>query len=202
MDDVSTSGDNLKEEAVPATATHLQPVTNPPPAMLETLFREHYNQIYRTAYRVTGSADDAEDVLQTVFLRLARREETLDLSPSPGAYLHRAAINASLDLVRSRAVSKPVQLEDVEAELSINPKLSPAAQHEDRELRRLIQQAVSRLGSTASEMFVLRYFEGYGNREIAEMLNTSQMVVGVVLHRARTRLRKEIGEFLEEYHEA
>jgi RNA polymerase sigma-70 factor (ECF subfamily) len=202
MDDVSTSGDNLKEEAVPATATHLQPVPDPPPGMLESLFREHYDQIYRTAYRVTGSGSDAEDVLQTVFLRLARREGEVDLSPSPGAYLHRAAINASLDLVRSRATSKPVALEDVEAELRTNPSLSPAAQHEDRELRRLIQQAVARLGATASEMFVLRYFEGYGNREIAEMLNTSQMVVGVVLHRARTRLRREIGEFLEEYHEA
>jgi RNA polymerase sigma-70 factor (ECF subfamily) len=201
MDDVSTNGDNLKEEAVPATATHLQPVPNPPPGMLESLFREHYDQIYRTAYRVTGSGSDAEDVLQTVFLRLARREE-VDLAPSPGAYLHRAAINASLDLVRSRATAKPVALEDVEAELRTNPNLSPAAQHEDRELRRLIQQAVSRLGATASEMFVLRYFEGYGNREIAEMLNTSQMVVGVVLHRARTRLRREIGEFLEEHHEA
>ena len=202
MDDVSTSGDNLKEEAVPATATHLQPVPDPPPGMLESLFREHYDQIFRTAYRVTGSASDAEDVLQTVFLRLARREGGLDLSPSPGAYLHRAAINASLDLIRSRANSKPVSLDDVEDELRTNPNLSPAAQHEDRELRRLVQQAVARLGATASEMFVLRYFEGYGNREIAEMLNTSQMVVGVVLHRARTRLRKEIGEFLEEYHEA
>ena len=202
MDDVSTSGDNLKEEAVPATAMHLQPVPEPPPGMLESLFREHYDQIFRTAYRVTGSASDAEDVLQTVFLRLARREGNLDLSPSPGAYLHRAAINASLDLVRSRAHSKPVSLDDVEDELRTNPSLSPAVQHEDRELRRLVQQAVTRLGATASEMFVLRYFEGYGNREIAEMLNTSQMVVGVVLHRARTKMRKEIGEFLEEYHEA
>lgn len=187
---------------MPATATHLQPVPDPPPGMLESLFREHYDQIFRTAYRVTGSASDAEDVLQTVFLRLARREGGLDLSPSPGAYLHRAAINASLDLVRGRSNAKPVSLDDVEAELKANPNLSPAAQHEDRELRRLVQQAVARLGATASEMFVLRYFEGYGNREIAEMLNTSQMVVGVVLHRARTRLRKEIGEFLEEYHEA
>ena len=187
---------------MPATAKHLQPVADPPPGALESLFREHYDQIFRTAYRVTGSAADAEDVLQTVFLRLARREEGLDLSPSPGAYLHRSAINASLDLVRSRANAKPVALEDVEAELATSAKLSPAAQHEDRELRRLIQQAVSRLGATASEMFVLRYFEGYGNREIAEILNTSQMVVGVVLHRARTKMRKEIGLFLEEYHEA
>lgn len=204
MDDVFTSGDNLKEEAVPATAQHLQPVPHPPPGALESLFREHYDQIFRTAYRVTGSADDAEDVLQTVFLRLARRDEgLLDLSPSPGAYLHRAAINASLDLIRSRAGSRPVSLEDVEAELSSAASgSSPAAQHEDKELRRLIQQAVTRLGPTASEMFVLRYFEGYGNREIAEMMKTSQMVVGVVLHRARTKLRKEIGLFLEEYHEA
>lgn len=187
---------------MPATATHLQPVPDPPPGMLESLFREHYDQIFRTAYRVTGSASDAEDVLQTVFLRLARREGGVDLQPHPGAYLHRAAINASLDLVRGRANAKPVSLDDVEDELRTNPKLSPAAQHEDRELRKLVQQAVARLGATASEMFVLRYFEGYGNREIAEMLNTSQMVVGVVLHRARTRLRKEIGEFLEEYHEA
>ena len=187
---------------MPATAMHLQPVPNPPPGALESLFREHYDQIFRTAYRVTGSASDAEDVLQTVFLRLARRTGEWDLKPHPGAYLHRAAINASLDLVRSRTTARSVQLEDAEAELMSNPNLSPAAQHEDRELRRLIQQAVGRLGTTASEMFVLRYFEGYGNREIAELLNTSQMVVGVVLHRARTRLRKEISEFLEEYHEA
>ncbi len=51
-------------------------------------------------------------------------------------------------------------------------------------------------------MFVLRYFEGYANREIAEMLGTSQMVVGVMLHRSRTRLRKEIGQYLEKHHEA
>jgi len=64
----------------------------------------------------------------------------------------------------------------------------------------LIRQAVGRLGVTAAEMFVLRYYEGYDNREIAGLLGTSQMVVGVVLHRARTKLRKEIGHYLEKHH--
>ncbi len=51
-------------------------------------------------------------------------------------------------------------------------------------------------------MFVLRYYEGFENREIAEMLGTTQMVVGVMLHRARARMRKEIGQYLEKHHEA
>src|SRR3954464_9722903 len=194
-------GDNLKEDAVPAAVTQLKPNISPPPGELERLFREHNDLVFRTAYRVTGSPADAEDVLQTVFLRLAKRAE-VDLAPSPASYLHRAAINASLDLLRSRTTAKSVALEDVENQLTESSSLNPEAKHEDRELRKLIQTAVSRLGASAAEMFVLRYFEGYGNSEIAEMMGTSQMVVAVTLHRSRTRLRKEIGNYLEKHHEA
>jgi RNA polymerase sigma factor (sigma-70 family) len=116
--------------------------------------------------------------------------------------LHRAAVNASLDLVRSRTTAKSVALDDLETDLTENPSLNPEAQHADSELRKLIQRAVTRLGASAAEMFVLRYFEGYGNSEIAEMTGTSQMVVGVTLHRSRARLRKEIGNYLEKHHEA
>ena len=80
--------------------------------------------------------------------------------------------------------------------------LNPEVRHADRELRKLVQQAVARLGSTAAEIFVLRYFEGHGNKEIAEMLDMSPMVVGVTLHRSRARLRKEIGNYMEKHHEA
>jgi len=46
-------------------------------------------------------------------------------------------------------------------------------------------------------MFVLRYFEGYDNHEIADMLGTSQLVVGVLLHRARTKMKKQLNRMLE-----
>ncbi len=193
-------GDNLKEGPVQAAVTHLKPLPEPPKE-LERLFREHNELVFRTAYRVTGSAEDAEDVLQTVFLRLARREE-VDLAPSPASYLHRAAINASLDLVRSRTTARAVALDDVMDDLPERSSLSPEARQQDRELRKLIQQAVSRLGASAAEMFVLRYFEGYGNSEIAELLGASPMVVAVTLHRSRAKLRKEIGSYLEKHHEA
>jgi RNA polymerase sigma-70 factor, ECF subfamily len=170
-------------------------------AELEGLFQAHHGRVFRTAQRITGSAADAEDVLQTVFLRLVKGQEDYDLSRNPEAYLSRAAINASLDLLRSRTRSKVVGLDDVNADTLVSGFRNPETAHADKELQTLVRQAVARLGKTAGEMFVLRYYEGFDNKEIAGLLNTSPLVVGVVLHRARTKLRKEIGHYLEKHHE-
>ena len=183
-----------------AAVRTLRPVPNPR-GELETLFRAHQDRVFRTAQRITGSAADAEDVLQTIFLRLVKSQATHDLSENPGAYLSRAAVNASLDLMRSRSRSKSMGLEDANADAIRSTSRNPEIQQIDRELQKLIRQAVARLGTTAGEMFVLRYYEGYENQEIAKMLGTSHLVVGVVLHRARTKLRKEIGRYLEKHHE-
>jgi RNA polymerase sigma-70 factor, ECF subfamily len=176
-------------------------VTNQPASELETLFQAHHGRVFRTAQRITGSAADAEDVLQTVFLRLVKGQDDYDWSRNPEAYLSRAAINASLDLLRSRSRSKIVAMDDSEVETIPTTYKNPETVHADRELQTLVREAVSRLGKTAGEMFVLRYYEGFDNKEIAAFLNTSPLVVGVVLHRARTRLRKEIGHYLEKHHE-
>jgi RNA polymerase sigma factor (sigma-70 family) len=89
----------------------------------------------------------------------------------------------------------------VDADALTSRMKNPEVEHADRELQTLVRQAVSRLGRTAGEMFVLRYYEGLDNKEIAGILKTSPLVVGVVLHRARTKLRKEIGHYLEKHHE-
>ena len=184
-----------------AAVKPLRLVTEQPASELENLFQAHHGRVFRTAQRITGSSADAEDVLQNVFLRLVKGQDDYDWSKNPEAYLSRAAINASLDLLRSRTRSKAVALDDNDVDAIAGTFRSPEAVHADRELQKLVREAVSRLGKTAGEMFVLRYYEGFDNQEIAKMLDTSQMVVGVVLHRARTRLRKEIGHFLEKHHE-
>src|SRR5436190_2264488 len=166
---------------------------------LEALFQQHQDRVFRTAYRVTGSPADAEDVLQTVFLRVARGQEAAETAENAEAYFSRAAINASLDLLRSRKRSKAVALDDVEEQASVAAMVArdnPESHHEDRELRQLVRDAVAKLGATSGQMFTLRYFEGYANNDIAKIMNTSPLVVGVTLHRARARLRKEIGRYL------
>ena len=179
----------------------LRLVENEPASELENLFQAHHGRVFRTAQRITGSVADAEDVLQTVFLRLVKGQADYDWSANPEAYLSRAAINASLDLLRSRTRSRAVAFDEGEVDSIVSTYKSPEAVHADRELQALVRQAVARLGKTAGEMFVLRYYEGFDNKEIAAFLNTSPLVVGVVLHRARTKLRKEIGHYLEKHHE-
>jgi len=196
-----------KEVNVALSATRFKVIpgakAEPPPEpaagsirVLEDLFREHHDRIFRAAYRVTGSVVDAEDVLQTVFLRLSRRGE-VNLEPNPGSYLHRAAINAALDLLRQRARAESIPIDDVTLVLAANPKLSPEMQQRNRELRDCLRRAISKLGAKSAEMFVLKYYEGYENTEIARLMGTSAMVVGVLLHRARARVKKAVGDFLE-----
>jgi RNA polymerase sigma-70 factor (ECF subfamily) len=196
--------DDAKEDKVPVNATHLKAIPGTMPDTttgsmpeLESLFREHHDRVFRTAYRITGSIVDAEDVLQTVFLRLSRRQDEVNLEPNPASYLHRAAINASLDLMRRRGRSDSIPIDDIALSLAANPKDNPESVRVNQELRARIRKAVSRLGEKSAEMFVLKYFEGYDNQEIARKIGTSPMVVGVLLHRARARVKKEVGDFLE-----
>ena len=205
-------GKDIQEEAVLAAVKPLRAVepstdstnfraTSEASGVLEKLFAKHHDRVFRTAYRVTGNPTDAEDVLQTVFLRVARGQDAAESAQNVEAYFARAAINASLDLLRGRKRSRAVPIDDVVNAASVSAfvsKQNPETHHEDRELRNLIREAVAKLGATAGQMFALRYFDGYGNAEIATIMNTSPLVVGVTLHRARARLRKEIGKYLKE----
>lgn len=173
-------------------AAYDRPLNNAP-GNLETLFREHHGAVYRAAYRITGNAMDAEDVLQTVFTRLLRREEQPDLSESAGSYLHRAAVNAALDLMRRRKRARSVDLDEVGDQLIDTKEPSPERARGSQELKARLREAMSRLSPRQAEIFTLRYLEGLGNLEIARMLGASQTSIAVLLHRARHRLQKELG---------
>lgn len=177
-------------------------MNQPPPPMagppeLEQIFREHHAGVLRAAYRVTGNASDAEDVLQTVFLRLARRQPDALPMDNAAAYLHRAAVNAALDLVRDRRENRRVDLETQIPHLATADAPADSRQ-QARELRDFIRGAITRLSPRTGEIFALHYFEGYSNTQIAGMLDLTVGGVGVTLHRARTQLQEEIKSFLGE----
>jgi RNA polymerase sigma-70 factor (ECF subfamily) len=109
-----------------------------------------------------------------------------------GAYLHRTAVNAALDLLRARRDSQFSTLEDAGELQSKNPSLSPDRMQHASETRELLRKALARLHPRTAEMFVLRYIEDYDNREIAKVMKTSQAVVAVTLHRTRARLKKDL----------
>jgi RNA polymerase sigma-70 factor, ECF subfamily len=157
---------------------------------LAQIFLDHKDHIFRSAYRVTGNAGDAEDVLQTVFLRLARQERFPEIANLP-AYLHRSAVNASLDLLRRRKDARMISLDDEESK--VEPVSANTAQP-STEIRQWLRLALARINPRWAEMFVLRFIEDYSNREIAGMMKTSPAVVAVVLHRTRALLKKDFKE--------
>lgn len=148
---------------------------------LSHLYDLHHGMVFRTAYRITGNASDAEDVLQTVFMRLMKRDAK-EMS-QPESYLRRAAVNASIDLIRERQKAASVPLDETSTTASCT---------ELRELRDALRKALAKLDERQSVMFAMRYFEGYTNQEIARIMGMSQVHVAVVLHRVKSKLQKEL----------
>lgn len=167
----------------------------PLPEDFERIFQEHHELVFRVAYRITGSTEDAEDVLQTLFLRLLRREMLPDLERNPKAYLHRAAVNIGLDIVRQRG--RHVRSEDLEEQLE-DKRPRQDRQHHGTQIQDLLRDALSELTPRDAEIFVLRYVEGYDNAEIARILGTSRGTVAVLLFRSRSRLKKSMKKRLGE----
>lgn len=152
------------------------------PKPLDLLYEEHHAMVFRAAHRITGNAADAEDVLQTVFLRLLKRDPTGAIE-NPESYLRRSAVNAAVDIVRARQADHNLEVERLAASGSST---------ELRDLRDTLRRELAKLPPRTAEMFALRFFEGYTNPEIAKLMGLSQIVVAVTLHRARKKLQKEL----------
>ena len=157
------------------------------PEEFERLYREHAAFVYRTALRITRNAEEAEDILQTIFLRLLRRASSPDLQQRPRAYLYRAAVNASLDTIELRRNrSEAADINEIEATLH-----SPDSSAKEK-LYQQLHKAIAELNPTSAEMLILRYMHNCSDAAIAKMLGKSRGAVAVTLYRARARLKKLI----------
>jgi RNA polymerase sigma-70 factor (ECF subfamily) len=160
-------------------------IGEPLDSRFEHIFREHHHMVYRTAYGVLGNPEDAEDVVQAIFLRLLNRGISPDMTRNPAGYLYRAAVNESLNVVRSRKrISLVADSARIEAQAAPEPSESPEEIH-DR-----LYEAVARLRPGAASILILRYVHKYSDAEIAKLLGTSRGTVAVTLYRAKARLRK------------
>jgi len=154
---------------------------------LEELFREHWQLVYRTAFSVLRNRHDAEDVLQSLFLKLFERELPVDLTRNPPGYLYRAAVNASLNVVRSR------KNEVVTADFhTLQAPIPDAVSDNENGRQEKLLHAITQLSTKAAEILILRYAHNYSDAEIGKLLGKSRGYVAVTLYRARARLNRLI----------
>ena len=153
----------------------------------EDLYNQYARMVYRTAYGITGSHEDAEDVLQTIFLALVRREVPQNFARNPEAYLHRAAVNYSLNAIRSRQRQRLV---DDELLLEV-PCFSHSGDHVDRNLlNQRLYEAIAELKPEHAQILTLRYMHDKTEVELAKMFGVSRGTIAIKLFRSRMRLRK------------
>ena len=172
----------------------------------ERLLETYGDRVYRLAMRITGSAQDAEEVVQDAFWSVLRHIDTFRGESLLGSWIYRITANAAYQKLRRAAHRRdetsldqalPV-LDDGHHHLDPSGDWSakindPAIQ---RELRDVLASAIDELSANHRAVIVLHDVEGLSMAEVAAALGITVATAKIRAHRARLRLRKRLGMFL------
>ena len=155
------------------------------------LYEEYHQKVYGTAITMLGNAEDAEDAVQEVFMKVYRKVSGFNGKSKIGTWLYRIAVNVCIDHARRGKVQHSKSLA-VEENLTIN--YQDDSVEADRsvlqdEVNRLTKEAISQLSPKRRTVVVLRDLQGMAHSEIADILGCSKGTVSSRLNRGRLKLR-------------
>jgi RNA polymerase sigma-70 factor (ECF subfamily) len=159
------------------------------------LVERHSRAVYRLAHRMTGNPSDAEDVVQETFLKAYKQLSRFESRANFGTWIHRIAVNCSIDLIRSRphreAAHDSTDLEgmgtsDVNSD---NTQHTPERLMLSTEVQDRINEAMSTLSQRERAAFVLRHFEGNSIDDISRSLGLKTNATKHSIFRAVKKMR-------------
>lgn len=169
------------------------PVTAPAtPVTFAEGVREHQNEVYGVALRITGDRDAALDVASSTFLKAYRAFDRFDQTRPLRHWLLRIASNEAISYVRKRGRELRRRVDVDQATALADPTTTPDAESLAREDRARIRSAVSLLPELYRVVVVLRYFNELSVDEIAQVTGRPASTVGVQLLRGRALLRSAL----------
>src|SRR5947208_12768907 len=165
------------------------------------LVDRHSNAVFRVAYRMTGNEHDADDVVQETFLRAYRQLRNFEERANFGTWLHRIAVNCSLDLLRARGRADKHYGGDPESAELAGAAAARSEAQQDRllmsaDLQKHVAAAMERLSSNERTAFVLRHFEGMPVEEIGKTLGIQVNAAKHTIFRAVRKLRQSLEPFV------
>ncbi|MBN1541322.1 sigma-70 family RNA polymerase sigma factor [candidate division KSB1 bacterium] len=161
------------------------------------LMQRHEKLIYRILENMVGNPVDTQDVFQETFLRVFRRLDSFRFQSQFSTWVVRTAINTAIDFRRQKKWRRFFRLDDNEnpydpADVALTSAELPDHQAEQNEFWRLVNREVAKLPAQQNAAFVLRHYEGYKIREIADILQVSDGTVKNALFRAAQKLKKQL----------
>jgi RNA polymerase sigma-70 factor (ECF subfamily) len=172
----------MKAAASVQSETSIEGARAGDPEALASLYRAYGAALYRLAYRLTGTPQDAEDVVHDVFVGLPEALGRYEERGSFTAWLKRVTARVALMRVRTRTRRREVALD---ATLS-SPGRPAAVESEG------LQAAIDALPEPLRSVLVLKEVEGYSHAEVGELLGISEGASRVRLNRAMKRLRRTL----------
>ena len=165
-----------------------------------TLVDRHARMVFNLAYRITTDRPSAEDVVQETFLRAYRALHRFDGRAGFGTWIHRIAMNASLDVLRQTRTRREVAYETEEGALDPAPSPEPGPERvaASADLRRALGRAMGTLTEIERVAFVLRHYEGRSTVEIGERLGLQSNATRQAVFRAVRKLRLALAPFVHE----
>jgi RNA polymerase sigma-70 factor (ECF subfamily) len=170
---------------------------------VEALFRRYQRQLFQTALRVLGNAEDAEDALQDGLLSAFRNLRRFEGRSQFSTWLTRIVINAALMRRRSAKARPAVSLDETprEEELPASERFADDGPNPEQvfagtELREMISANLEELSPLLRTAFLLREVEGYSTGEAAKKLGVTENTLKARLWRARHQLAERLGRRL------
>jgi RNA polymerase sigma-70 factor (ECF subfamily) len=154
----------------------------------EELYRQHARRLFGLVFRMTGSADDAEDLLQEVFLQAHRKLSGFRGESTLGTWLYRLAMNHCLDHLRGRQAKMSRATESLDRDEAPEP-IAPAPVVPPAISRMDLERAIETLPEGCRAAFLLHDVEGFEHREVAAILGISEGTSKSQVHKARMKLR-------------
>ena len=168
----------------------------------QALVERHSRAVYRIAHRMTGNASDAEDVVQETFLKAYRQLGRFESRANFGTWLHRIAVNCSIDLIRSRpsreSAHDATDLEELGSPDAVPPSTgrSPERLMLSTEVQDRINAAMSSLSARERAAFMLRHFEGHSIEDISRSLGMKANATKHSIFRAVRKMRNALEPFV------
>ena len=156
------------------------------------LIDNYSSVVLRTAARILGNTQQAQDVHQEVFLEIWRRWHKYNGRTNWNAYLYRATIRSAIRFAKKSRTGQIIR-QQPEALANIS---NPDENLRVAELQGKLAGYLAKLPKRQAQVFVLSRIEGLGNEKIAELLGCSQKTVRVHLHRAAKQLARQLSDYL------
>ena len=166
------------------------PDTRPPE--FQTLYDEFQPKIRRYLSRLVGTTD-AEDLTQEVFVKVSQALPTFRGESKVSTWIYRIATNTAFDRLRSPPLQRAARVPVEGLQLATEAPLGIDQELVREEMNECIRRYIDTLPPPYRSTVILSEDEGLTNQQIADVLGVSLDTVKIRLHRARGRLKKELG---------